>query len=579
MRPRRHEQNQTSFRPCRSDPRCPQGATHRRPLWRSGPQPRVRGDALGARSSRSTGSTVTCRRCSTRSLPRTARHDCSAGSSSNWSERVDGQIQQVGSDVANLGENVTVFAGDINRLDGHIVRLNGHIQDDLWPLMARAESLNSLNETVAWLVQRVETVRAEMMHELRYGQPRESDEIDVEIVNPAAAESRRCPALEPRLRPHPARRIRQRRHARSSRASMWSRRSTPCRSSPRRSTRSSARTCSSTFRRRRCERRLLPYWCSLLAPGGVFRAVVPDVDAMIDSTARRRSRSRTSARSSYGGQEYEGDFHHTAFTPDSLSELLVEGRVRSTSNSSNGVARTVTVSSSSSLLADRRDAGLRRHLHVQPGGRTADDARVSATAAVPRLRGGRRQRPVDRPHRRRARSSTGDASESSTTRAANLSMSRNLGIRAAAGEHRGVHRRRRAARAGWLEQAIAAFDDPEVAGVGGIVLDHTGMSSQYRYSARRPVRRSRRSRWTSRSTDLCVPGRCHVPVPAGHERAVPARGAGRDRPVRRDVRLLPRRDRRVLPPRRRRLSSCASSTAPRCTTSTCRRRAATRPGS
>jgi hypothetical protein len=26
----------------------------------------------------------------------------------------------------------------------------------------------------------------------------------------------------------------------------------------------------------------------------------------------------------YGGQEYEGDFHHTAFTPESLSALLVK---------------------------------------------------------------------------------------------------------------------------------------------------------------------------------------------------------------------------------------------------------------
>jgi len=66
---------------------------------------------------------------------------------------------------------------------------------------------------------------------------------------------------------------------------------------------------------------------------------------------------------------------------------------------------------------------------------------------------------------------------------ANLSASRNLGIRAAAGEIVAFIDDDALPEPGWLEQAVAPFDDPEVGGVGGIVLDHTGMSPQYRYSA------------------------------------------------------------------------------------------------
>lgn len=67
--------------------------------------------------------------------------------------------------------------------------------------------------------------------------------------------------------------------------------------------------------------------------------------------------------------------------------------------------------------------------------------------------------------------------------AANLSMSRNIGIRAAAGEIVAFIDDDALPEPAWLEQALPYFDDPEVAGVGGVVLDHTGMSPQYVYSA------------------------------------------------------------------------------------------------
>jgi glycogen synthase len=67
--------------------------------------------------------------------------------------------------------------------------------------------------------------------------------------------------------------------------------------------------------------------------------------------------------------------------------------------------------------------------------------------------------------------------------AANLSISRNIGIRASAGDIVAFIDDDALPEPAWLEQAVPAFDDPEVAGVGGLVLDHTGMNPQYTYSA------------------------------------------------------------------------------------------------
>jgi glycosyltransferase involved in cell wall biosynthesis len=65
----------------------------------------------------------------------------------------------------------------------------------------------------------------------------------------------------------------------------------------------------------------------------------------------------------------------------------------------------------------------------------------------------------------------------------NLSVSRNIGIRASTGELIAFIDDDALPEPEWLTQAIPAFDDPEVAGAGGIVFDHTGMNLQYRYSA------------------------------------------------------------------------------------------------
>ncbi len=97
---------------------------------------------------------------------------------------------------------------------------------------------------------------------------------------------------------------------------------------------------------------------------------------------------------------------------------------------------------------------------------------------------------------------------------ANLSVSRNIGIRAAAGHVVAFIDDDALPEFDWLTQALPAFADPEVAGVGGIVFDHTGMGLQYHYSAS-----NRFAETTYRDDlpydDLCFPGSFQFPYLQG----------------------------------------------------------------
>jgi len=65
----------------------------------------------------------------------------------------------------------------------------------------------------------------------------------------------------------------------------------------------------------------------------------------------------------------------------------------------------------------------------------------------------------------------------------NLSISRNLGIRASAGDVVAFIDDDALPDAEWLRQALPGFEHPDTAGTGGIVFDHTGLSLQWPYSA------------------------------------------------------------------------------------------------
>lgn len=66
---------------------------------------------------------------------------------------------------------------------------------------------------------------------------------------------------------------------------------------------------------------------------------------------------------------------------------------------------------------------------------------------------------------------------------ANISRARNLGIAASAGEFIAFIDDDALPEFHWLHEMVAAFESADIAGVGGLVLDHSGMEFQYKYSA------------------------------------------------------------------------------------------------
>ncbi len=67
---------------------------------------------------------------------------------------------------------------------------------------------------------------------------------------------------------------------------------------------------------------ILPYWKSLLKPGGTLRITCPNWRAMLDRLASGKMSYPDFRLVTFGGQDYEGDDHFSMYTPDSLTELL-----------------------------------------------------------------------------------------------------------------------------------------------------------------------------------------------------------------------------------------------------------------
>ena len=78
------------------------------------------------------------------------------------------------------------------------------------------------------------------------------------------------------------------------------------------------------FPEEQLRRQLLPYFASLLRPGGRFRATVPDAEAMMREYSRGEYPYEDLRDVIYGGQDYDGDYHFNMFTPASLTGLLNE---------------------------------------------------------------------------------------------------------------------------------------------------------------------------------------------------------------------------------------------------------------
>jgi hypothetical protein len=177
-------------------------------------------------------------------------------------------------------------------------------------------------DTLAWLLGRVETIRAEMMHELRYGRNRDSSTVEQLIVRPEALEvddvrlNLGCGHLpidgfvNVDMRPLPGVDV------------VAAVDDLPV--EPGTVAEIFSAHVLEHFPELDLSRRLLPYWVSMLRPGGTFRAVVPDLPSMIQQYVQQDIDFEALRQVAYGGQEYEGDFHFTAFTTDRLGQLMAD---------------------------------------------------------------------------------------------------------------------------------------------------------------------------------------------------------------------------------------------------------------
>ena len=76
------------------------------------------------------------------------------------------------------------------------------------------------------------------------------------------------------------------------------------------------------FPQEQLERALLPHWKQLMGTGGMFRAIVPDGEAMALALSRGEMCYEDFREVLFGAQDYTGDFHFNMFTPESLTRLL-----------------------------------------------------------------------------------------------------------------------------------------------------------------------------------------------------------------------------------------------------------------
>jgi Methyltransferase domain len=76
------------------------------------------------------------------------------------------------------------------------------------------------------------------------------------------------------------------------------------------------------FPQQELQRWLLPHWRNLLKPGGRIRAITPDGEAMLAGIAQGSYTFNDFREVLFGGQDYEGDFHYNLFTPNSLRRTV-----------------------------------------------------------------------------------------------------------------------------------------------------------------------------------------------------------------------------------------------------------------
>ena len=120
--------------------------------------------------------------CSTRSPRRMALHDCFVVSTANSREdelphgpngrNLPDRIESLCARIDSLNDRIDVLARNLTG----VADAGQQVREDFAPHI----------DTLAWLLGRVETIRAEMLHELRYGRDHGSSTIESIIVRPEA---------------------------------------------------------------------------------------------------------------------------------------------------------------------------------------------------------------------------------------------------------------------------------------------------------------------------------------------------------------------------------------------------------
>ena len=78
------------------------------------------------------------------------------------------------------------------------------------------------------------------------------------------------------------------------------------------------------FPQEQLRRNLLIYWRDLLQPGGYFRVIAPDAEGMMNAYFKREYPFERLREVTFGGQDYDGDFHFNMLNTKSLTSLLLE---------------------------------------------------------------------------------------------------------------------------------------------------------------------------------------------------------------------------------------------------------------
>lgn len=262
------------------------------------------------------------------------------GGHENLVRSVPVALRKLTRETAELRSKEQALAGQVDtlaqRADAVEQRL-GQIGNDVREAAARADSaengVNGLAESVSYLLGRVEFVRREVMFEMRYGASSASGDkeaIEPQIIAVDKVEAARSTGLRLNLGcGHVALDgyINVDRRALPGVDVVADVDKLPFHQGE------VAEICSAHllehFPLEQLRRELLPYWVSLLGPEGKFRAIVPDGAAMARAFVAQEYDFENFRQVTFGGQDYDGDFHFNMFSTDSMAKLLTEAGFKS----------------------------------------------------------------------------------------------------------------------------------------------------------------------------------------------------------------------------------------------------------